>query len=114
LLPDGLDGSRQLDLFTAPPAVRPTDPPTSHAVAVGNTEHRARIRPDVLRQHQLHPDGLTDDQTAELLPDDHPPSLVKRRGELVRDGVLVDSGRRLPTRRSSMAIVWVLAEDEDS
>jgi hypothetical protein len=106
----GPEGSRALTLFDEPPA-RAGDPDTSHAAGASHGEHRARIRRDVLAVHQRHPDGLTDDQLAQHLPDDHPPSLVKRRGELVRDGALIDSGRRQLTRRGSAAIVWVLTSD---
>jgi hypothetical protein len=54
------------------------------------------------------PDGRTDDELVVLLPDDHPGSVAKRRCDLVRDGEVVDSGRRRPTRRGIDAIVWIV------
>lgn len=69
--------------------VRDRDPATSQAVA---RRPRRGLRLQVLEVHERHPDGLTDDQLARLLPDRHPGSLSKRRGELVALGFIADTG----------------------
>lgn len=90
------------------------DPETSWSAGRTDTPSkrvtRSRLRTDVLALHQVHPDGLTDDELARLLPDDDKGSIVKRRGDLVRAGHLKDSGRTRPTRRGCAAIVWILAK----
>lgn len=101
--------SRPLVPSTASAAVRLGDPDTSAAAARAAVGYRSRLRSDVLALHQAHPAGLTDDELVQLLPDDHPGSVAKRRRDLVDTGELVDSGRRRPTRRDCMAAVWTLA-----
>lgn len=90
--------------------VRLGDPDTSAAAARTAPEYRGRLKRDVLAVHQAHPAGLTDDELAGHLPDDHAGSVAKRRRDLVDAGELVDSGHRRPTRRGVGAIVWRLAE----
>jgi hypothetical protein len=108
-----LDPGSLLAALDDPPA-RPSDPDTSWAAGAakpGRDESRARIRRALKDLHAEHyPAGLTDARAAELLPDIHGPSCVKRRTELVRDGVLVDTGRKERTPRGALAIVWTLAE----
>lgn len=99
-----------------PPKRRPaalTDPATSWQAGRPDT-HRKRVSRSRLRQavheaHRAHPEGLTDDQVAELLPGEDKGSIAKRRGDLVADGLLIDSGATRPTRRGCAAIVWQVA-----
>lgn len=99
------------------PGVRPSDPWTSHAAAVdtpGKAGHRGRLKRDIFVLLQIAgEDGHTDDELATCLPDEHPGSVSKRRGDLVRDGHVVNSGRTRTTRWGSEAIVWALAEHVD-
>lgn len=87
------------------PGARPTDPGTCWGAAKAYPAARASLRDAVLALHREHR-GLTDDDLSALMPDQLVGSLSKRRGELVADGLLVDSGRRRRTRRGCHAIVW--------
>lgn len=113
--------AEQLDLLSAPvPAVirmvRTEDPSTSHEAAHEAKRSAGRVRREALVSHQLHRDGQTDE---EMVDDVNgrteipvvAGSLVKRRGELVAEGILRDSGRRRPTRTGCSAIVWELVPD---
>lgn len=113
----------QLDMLggEVPPSplpVRECDPVTSviAATRARATSHRSRLRRDIHRLHQMNPDGLTDDEVSVLLPDDLMSSVGKRRGDLVRDHVLEDSGITRPTRRGAahQAIVWRLVTETES
>lgn len=116
-----LPGPSPLELFgrgpaSPPPAlVRPAamaDPETSWAAGredtPGKREHRSRLRAQILRLHQAAADGLTDDELATQLLDEDRGTIAKRRGDLVRDGELVDTGRTRRTRRGCAAIVWAV------
>jgi hypothetical protein len=89
-------------------AVRERDPDTSIAAAKRVSEHRSRLHGDILRLHQSRPAGLTDDEVAVVLYGDDRGTIARRRLDLVREGLLRDSGRRRVTRRGSSAIVWEL------
>ena len=86
---------------------RLTDPATSH-VARPSAARRNLVRDAVIVAHRHRPmTGLTDAELCDLLPDITPGSVIKRRGELVADGLLVDSGHRRPVPRTGRAaIVW--------
>jgi hypothetical protein len=113
--PAPLEVAGQVDIYgrtvREPLAVGTFDPDTSEAAArrsrtVGK---RSRLRADILRLHQLHPAGLTDDALAETLVGDDRGTIARRRLDLVREGLLEDSGDRRVTRRGSQAVVWKLA-----
>lgn len=108
---DGAQDSRDPTLWDTLPLARTGDPDTSARAGLDAVRSAGRLHDLIEATHRAHLDGLTDDQLAQLLPDEHGPSLSKRRGELVRMGVLADSGRRIPTRRGSLAVCWVLAPD---
>jgi hypothetical protein len=114
-------GHDQFDPYVPPVSARRLDPrhvrlgdeQTSHDAAKASTPakrvHRSRLRAEILRIHQAHPGGLTDDELVQLLEDEHPAgSAVKRRGDLVRDGELRDSERTRRTRFGSAATVFVV------
>lgn len=52
-------------------------------------------------------DGLADHEIADLLPGYAWSSTRTRRKELQEAGLVVDSGRRRPTRSGRQAVVWV-------
>mgnify|MGYP000066436805 CR=1 FL=1 len=90
--------------MTAP--ARLTDPATSQ-VARPTAKRRTQVRDLVLSIHRNRPRGVTDAELCALLPHLTPGSVIKRRGELVADGLLVDSGDRRPVKRTGRAaIVW--------
>lgn len=97
-------------MTTTPPA-RPTDPATSQ-VARPSARRRSTVRERVLERHRKWPTrGLTDDELCRLLPNITPGSVIKRRGELVADGLLEDSGRRRNVERTGRAaILWRVTE----
>jgi predicted ArsR family transcriptional regulator len=94
---------------------RNTDPTTSHAAArtVRRTQS-ARIRAVIL--HLLRDHGpQTDAELADAYdslpggPGVSPSGLRTRRCELVRQGLVVDSGGRVRLESGRTAIVWELA-----
>lgn len=97
------DQSSQSSLFD-PPDVRSDDPETSAAAAAMSTSHRLWLKDRVLEL--LHQGDATDDELAQLLPAEHTGSVSKRRCDLVRAGLVVDTGKRRPTRRGAQAVVW--------
>lgn len=90
------------------PPVRERDPETAVKAAKRTREHKSRLRSDILIEHQLHPSGLTDDELVRLLDGEDRGVVARRRLDLVREGLLEDSGHRRPTRTGSPAIVWRL------
>src|SRR5690606_23375079 len=79
-----------------PPVARRTDPETSRPGSTASS--RARHRQMVLEALRRHRGGLTDDELAELHPGERASSLGRRRTDLRDEGMVVDSGRRRPTR----------------
>lgn len=105
--------TEQPTLFPTGPTARTTDPPTSLAAGQSlSTEALSVMQEWVMCAHLEHL-GLTDEQMCELLPDFHPPSLIKRRGELAKAGLVVDSGRTRFTKRWRDAIVWKRTEEAE-
>jgi hypothetical protein len=104
-----LDGAKrsQSSLFD-PPDVRSDDPETSAAAAVMSTSHRLWLKDRVLEL--LQQGDATDDELAQLLPAEHTGSVSKRRCDLVRAGLVVDTGKRRPTRRGAQAAVWAVVD----
>jgi hypothetical protein len=60
----------------------------------------------VLDVHRAHPDGLTDEELRGHLPMLNGGSLVKRRTELSRAGLVFDTGTTRTTYSGRAAIVW--------
>jgi hypothetical protein len=93
------DGCR----FPAPLHLKPTDTEAKAALAIG--EHTKRLRDKVITILRENPSGLTDDEGAAILGGDRL-DFGRRRNELVREGLVRDSGYRRPTPRGHNAIVW--------
>lgn len=87
------------------PSARLYDPPTAQKAAKGAAEKAETHRQYALRVLRNHPEGLTDFALAEIC-NIQQTSIGKRRLELVRAGLVIDSGRRRPSPSGSMAIVW--------
>jgi predicted ArsR family transcriptional regulator len=87
-------------------------PETSGQAAVANMPRSGSQRAKVLltiARIASNVDGLTDDEIAKyagLVGN----SVRPRRGELVRDGLLVDSGRRRSSWMGHPAVVWCLTD----
>lgn len=82
---------------------RTTDPATSHAAAA--TVNRPRSHRIVLTTLRLTP--MTDDDLVWLCRDSLSPSRARTaRCELVRDGLVRDTGRTERLRSGKHAIVW--------
>jgi hypothetical protein len=108
----------QPELFSRPapvrhytPAAVPLDPPmqrhseTSRAAAEQAKPGAATQRQTVL-EHIEAMGGLTDEQISDQLGIS-PNAARPRRVELVRLGLVADSGRKRATRSGRMASVWV-------
>jgi CRP-like cAMP-binding protein len=80
---------------------RDTSVSAAKAVAPSRVTNRA-VALDLLRKH---PGGLTDFELADLSGLQQN-SIGKRRGELVAQGLVRDSGLRRPSTTGSPAIVW--------
>lgn len=81
---------------------RRTDPETSHQAAASD---RARDRDRALAALRAAPDGLTDFELGDAIGRQQT-SAGKRRHELMRAGVVCDSGLRRRTPSGATAIVW--------
>jgi hypothetical protein len=103
-------------LFSRPPlarnhaAARTHDPDTSHQAAAVASLSAGAIR---IRIYELvkaaGDDGMTVDQIRALMPPMAPSTLSARASDLIRDGYLIDSGRRRATRSGTKARVLVAA-----
>lgn len=89
-------------------------PETSGQAAVANFPRsgtqRATVLDVIYRHSWLRGHGLTDEEIAtyaKLTGN----SVRPRRGELVRDGLVVDSGERRGTWMGNPAVVWTLTEE---
>lgn len=82
---------------------------TSRAAAAGALPRSGTQRRKVLDAIAVSPDGMTDDEVMEATHV-HPNSVRPRRGELVTEGWVVDSGRRRDTDAGNAAAVWVLTD----
>ena len=109
VFPPGTDPADLPEWFP-PPAARMTDPATSHEAAEAAAATAASDRALVLSLHRQHTAGLTDFELADLA-DRQQTSLGVRRGELVKAGLIRDSGMRRPTPSGASAIVWTLTEE---
>jgi hypothetical protein len=93
--------------------VRRTDPDTSYLAA-----HHGKVRGDYRKRQRFNvylaicqagSHGATDEENA-LYLGYRLSSADKRRGELVKVGLVVDSGRRRKTTSGCWAIVWIAVE----
>lgn len=104
----GADG-RPWHSICEPRDVGLTDPPTSLEAATkarkGSNSLLAQAILAELRSRGT--EGATDDELADVFPEAHPGSRVKRRTDLSRTGQVRDSGRRRPSRWGRDQIVWV-------
>ena len=88
-------------------AARATDPPTSHAAAQRQTgEQISKSHRLVLDLLRANPGGLTDFELATRTGKKQT-SIGVRRGELVRMGLVRNSGLTRPSDTGSDAAVWV-------
>lgn len=102
------------DLFAHAEArelARRSDPPTSKAAAEQIVHDIPRIREAVERSiKSFGKVGCTDQMLEECLRKLSPSSVRTRRAELVRDGVVRDSGLTARTSSNREAIIWVHRE----
>lgn len=93
-------------------------PPAHHNAPKGTSDEAARrIAPVAPNQRgrvlaaitEAGTHGLTDDE-GERITKMLPQSYTPRRGELVRLGLVVNSGRKRPTASGCPAAVWIAAE----
>jgi hypothetical protein len=93
-----------------PPARHNAPPGTSEVaarrVATRTPSRRKRILALIRERGAL---GLTDDE-GEAVLNMGPQSYTPRRGELVKQGLIVDSDRRRKTASGCPAVVWVVVE----
>lgn len=90
--------------FDAPTARR-TDPSTSHQAALRASVTAGTNRALALKVLREHTEGLSDFALAEItgIPQT---SIGVRRGELVKAGLVADSGRRGKSPSGSACIIW--------
>lgn len=121
----------QLSLWATGPLARATDPATSQAAPpdatvlselqglvldefhAAETRYVATTQPRDMDGVLLWPRsyGLTDEELAARFPTRCAGTTKKRRTELTRKGLLIDSGARRPTVTGRDAIVWRVAPD---
>lgn len=87
------------------PVARKTDPDTSHLAAEDAKRNAHTLRARCLAVLKAHPEGLTDFALAEIVGSQQT-SAGKRRGELVKAGLVEDSGEKRKAPSGSFAIVW--------
>jgi hypothetical protein len=87
----------------APPPAQPC--PTSRAAATAIVPIAAKQRQAVLDALRASWDGLTDEQIGEAVGIGGSSSRP-RRIELVKAGLVIDSGRTRPTRAGRQAVIW--------
>ncbi len=84
--------------------------PTNIAAAKAVRATVAQQRGEVYGYFKNAADGLTDEEGYEA-SGINPNAWRPRRGELVRDGMVVDSGRTRATKSGCKAVVWVVKEN---
>lgn len=94
------------------PSARNSDPDTSHAAAHAVTRQaQSALHSAILEALQVY-GPQNDEGIAYLLAEHYPevmssPSGIRsRRSELVRLGLVVDTGTMLPTARGRASVVW--------
>lgn len=101
--------TRAYDVQHRAPFVRGSE--TSEAAADEIEEHGASMTTRVLNTLKAQPAGLTDQQMQDM-SGLGPQSQCPRRIELVKLGLVADSGRKRKTRRGRDATVWVYTPKE--
>lgn len=89
------------------PRARRTDPETSHAAARSVRNVTAK-QVAVLRR--LADEPSTDEDLVDRVDGQTPSGIRTRRSELVRAGLVVDSGVRAELRSGRLGIVWTVTE----
>ncbi len=92
------------NLFDDPPAQRHSETSVAAAEDIASAAQTLR-RMVLLYLKSRHPDGATDEEAQELLMMS-PNTQRPRRVELVRAGLVRDSGRTRKTRSGRKAVVW--------
>jgi len=85
----------------------PTSEAAARKVSRGKAEEDRRLILAAIRDGSWTYPGLTDDQLAQCCPSILPNALRPRRGELVKAGLIVDSGRTRKTRSGRLATIWI-------
>lgn len=106
----------QVSLWPTGPAARPSDPETS-ALTI-TTSALSELQALILEVHRAHA-GLTDEELIVKLANGHRPgrrdgTVIKRRAELVKAGLLIDSGNRRNVSSGRAAVVWGLPTSPES
>lgn len=104
----GADG-RPVHAHCEPKDARLTDPETSRNAASRATRGPGSplARAILAELVERGPGGATDSELQEVFADQAPGSCSKRRCDLSRAGLVVDSGRTRPSRFGRESIVWV-------
>lgn len=97
----------QIALFPGGPTHRRDDHPT--AIEASKIP-RQTDREKVLETHRQFPGGLTDFELASVMGRQQT-SIGKRRGELVRAGLIIGTTERRPSPSGSAAIVWKITPE---
>lgn len=79
---------------------------TSAAAYDSVKPHLNAIQKEVLHMFACHPDGLTDEQLTDLCGYENRSTYRTRRNELVKKGLLVDTGLTDTMRSGRKARVW--------
>jgi hypothetical protein len=96
---------------------RPTDPETSKAAA-HRVEDATVVQQRVVTLYRQHPEGLTDEELIALYARtfdtdsrsiESKASPRKRRSDLTRAGILIDSGARRQLTSGRRGVVWTVA-----
>jgi hypothetical protein len=90
-----------------PPHQKHSD--TSREAAEKAMETAKSLRAKIWRWFRVQPDGATDEELIDAFGGPGNANAVRpRRCELVRLGIIVDSGRTRPNRSSRDAVVWII------
>ncbi len=97
--------------------VLPGSPPRTHrrddhdtSIEAGRTTDLGRGQALVLEAHAEHPEGLTDFELYELLPDEWPATIGRRRGDLVEMGLIEPTLLTRVSPRGRDATVWRIVD----
>lgn len=100
--------------YREPPAVPTRGPLTSHLAAHQAPAYRSKLKREVYAYLvERGVIGATDDEIWQAMPHALLGSVTKRRGEIVADGLVINTGQLRRNRRNSWSIVWAAAEAVD-
>ena len=88
---------------------RTSDPWTSHAAAASLASDKIRGAQSAVLRFLRRNGPMEDERLVKLYngdPTQSPSGLRTRRAELVKKGLIVDSGKRIVTKSGRKAIVW--------